>query len=124
LLAGCERFLRPGYSANLVASWLPALERVEGKMRAFPASTFIGSDYHDGSIDQARKSAASAGLSDHATFTVAICTHKCGYEPCRLATAKPPADLGARLFRYQPRARHSGTAGRSVPSVLSLPCPG
>ena len=28
---------------------------------AFPTSTFVGSDYHDGSIDEARKRAAEAG---------------------------------------------------------------
>src|SRR5688572_24669473 len=60
---GCERFFRPGYTANLVASWLPALEGVEEKLQAgasvadvgcghgastllmaeaFPASRFVG----------------------------------------------------------------------------------
>ena len=28
------------------------------------------------------------------------------------------------FFIYQPRSRHSGTCGRSVPSCPSLPCPG
>ncbi len=31
---GCERFFRPGYSANLVSSWLPALDGVEDKLHA------------------------------------------------------------------------------------------
>src|SRR6202030_1103691 len=30
---GCERFFRPGYNANLVSSWLPALDSVEAKLR-------------------------------------------------------------------------------------------
>src|SRR6202162_6180568 len=30
---GCERFFRPGYNANLVSAWLPALEGVEAKLR-------------------------------------------------------------------------------------------
>jgi ubiquinone/menaquinone biosynthesis C-methylase UbiE len=89
---GCERFFRPGYLANLVPSWIPALEGVEAKLRAgahvadigcghgastvllaqqFPASTFHGSDYHDGSIESARKRAAEAGVSDRVTFEVA-----------------------------------------------------
>ncbi|MGO9557956.1 MAG: class I SAM-dependent methyltransferase [Acidimicrobiales bacterium] len=89
---GCERFFRPGYNANLVASWLPALDGVVEKLergttvadvgcghgastvlmaQAFPNSTFIGSDYHEGSIAVARERAAQAGVSDRATFEVA-----------------------------------------------------
>src|SRR6185437_15936571 len=29
---GCERFFRPGYNANLVSTWLPALDGVEAKL--------------------------------------------------------------------------------------------
>jgi hypothetical protein len=36
VFAGCERFFRPGYSANLVSSWLPALDGVGAKLRAAP----------------------------------------------------------------------------------------
>ncbi len=64
---GCERFFRPGYAANLVAAWLPALTGVVAKLeagarvadigcghgastilmaQAFPQSTFVGSDAH------------------------------------------------------------------------------
>lgn len=71
---GCERFFRPGYNANLVAGWLPALEGVTQKLQdgvrvadigcghgsstilmaqAFPRSTFAGSDYHPESIETA-----------------------------------------------------------------------
>ena len=89
---GCERFFRPGYKANLVQSWIPALEGVEEKLRAgarvadsgcghgastlimaeaFPASTFTGFDYHEGSIAQARERAQQAGLADRVSFEVA-----------------------------------------------------
>src|SRR4051794_12040362 len=82
---GCERFFRPGYAANLVASWIPALEGVDDKLRkgalvadvgcghgastilmaeAYPESSFVGFDYHDGSIEEARARAAAAGLSE------------------------------------------------------------
>jgi SAM-dependent methyltransferase len=92
VFTGCERFFRPGYLANLMPSWLPALDGVEEKLRAgatvadigcghgsstvlmanaFPASTFVGSDYHDGSIDQARQRATEAGVSDRVSFQVA-----------------------------------------------------
>ena len=31
---GCEKFFRPGYAANLVSTWIPALEDVKGKLEA------------------------------------------------------------------------------------------
>ncbi|MEV4619502.1 class I SAM-dependent methyltransferase [Asanoa sp. NPDC049573] len=89
---GCERFFRPGYLANLTTSWLPALGDVEAKLRtgasvadigcghgastllmarAFPASRFSGSDYHEGSIAEARKKAADAGVGDRVSFEAA-----------------------------------------------------
>jgi SAM-dependent methyltransferase len=89
---GCERFFRPGYNANLVDSWLPALdgvvERLEQGARvadvgcghgastilmaqAFPNSTLVGSDYHDGSIETARERAESAGVADRVGFEIA-----------------------------------------------------
>ena len=75
---GCERFFRPGYNANLVDAWLPALDGVVEQLerggtvadvgcghgastilmaQAFPNSTFVGSDYHAGSIETARQRA-------------------------------------------------------------------
>jgi 2-polyprenyl-3-methyl-5-hydroxy-6-metoxy-1,4-benzoquinol methylase len=89
---GCERFFRPGYNAHLVPEWLPALDGVVEKLergaavadvgcghgsstilmaQAFPNSTFIGSDYHDGSIETARRRAQEAGVSDRVRFQVA-----------------------------------------------------
>jgi SAM-dependent methyltransferase len=89
---GCERFFRPGYNANLIGSWLPALEGVVAKLergarvadvgcghgastilmaQAFPESTFVGSDYHDGSIATARTRAEQAGVADRAEFETA-----------------------------------------------------
>jgi 2-polyprenyl-3-methyl-5-hydroxy-6-metoxy-1,4-benzoquinol methylase len=92
LFEGTERFFRPGYIGNLTASWLPALDGVVDKLTAgaqvadvgcgfgastlimaaaYPASTFVGFDYHQGSIDTARKRAADAGLADRVSFEVA-----------------------------------------------------
>jgi SAM-dependent methyltransferase len=89
---GCERFFRPGYAANLAASWIPALDGVEEKLhagatvadigcghgastilmaQAYPNSRFVGYDYHDGSIEEARERAREAGLSDRVSFEVA-----------------------------------------------------
>ncbi|MGA8046334.1 MAG: class I SAM-dependent methyltransferase [Dermatophilaceae bacterium] len=88
---GCERFFRPSYLASLAGSWLPALDGVVAKLeqgarvadigcgygastiimaQAFPASTFVGSDYHAESIDIARERAAEAGVEDRVTFQV------------------------------------------------------
>jgi SAM-dependent methyltransferase len=89
---GCERFFRPGYNANLVTSWLPSLDGVVAKLergasvadvgcghgastilmaQTFPKSTFVGSDYHAGSIETARERAEEAGVADRARFEVA-----------------------------------------------------
>jgi SAM-dependent methyltransferase len=92
LFHGTERFFRPGYAANLATSWIPALEGVEARLRAgayvadvgcghgastiimaqaFPASTFVGFDYHEASIAHATRAAREAGLSDRVRFEVA-----------------------------------------------------
>jgi SAM-dependent methyltransferase len=92
LFRGTERFFRPGYRANLVAEWIPALTGVQEKLEkgakvadvgcghgastiimaeAFPNSEFFGFDYHDASIERAREAAAEAGVDDRITFEVA-----------------------------------------------------
>jgi SAM-dependent methyltransferase len=89
---GCEKFFRPGYAANLVSSWIPALQDVQQKLeagariadvgcgkgastilmaQAFPKSHFTGFDYHDQSIAGARDSAKRQGIADRVTFEVA-----------------------------------------------------
>jgi 2-polyprenyl-3-methyl-5-hydroxy-6-metoxy-1,4-benzoquinol methylase len=88
---GCERFFRPGYAANLVGGWLPAMDGVVSGLdtgttvadigcghgastivmaRAFPRSRFVGTDYHAASITVARERAAAAGVANTA-FEVA-----------------------------------------------------
>jgi SAM-dependent methyltransferase len=92
LFRGTELFFRPGYAANLTSSWIPSLDGVEAKLKAgakvadvgcglgastilmaqtYPSSTFIGYDYHDGSIEMARQRAEEAGVSDRVKFEVA-----------------------------------------------------
>ena len=89
---GCEKFFRPGYAANLITSWIPALDGVKEKLergarvadvgcgkgastllmaKAFPKSHFTGFDYHDKSIEGARESAKREGIADRVTFNVA-----------------------------------------------------
>jgi SAM-dependent methyltransferase len=92
LFVGTERFFRPGYNANLLSGWIPALEGVEEKLKAggavadvgcglgastiimasaFPDATIVGFDYHEGSIELARRRAREAGVGDRVRFEVA-----------------------------------------------------
>ena len=42
LFHGTERFFRPGYTANLTSSWIPALDGVEAKLKAGAKVADIG----------------------------------------------------------------------------------
>jgi SAM-dependent methyltransferase len=89
LFEGTEKFFRAGYVANLLTSWIPALEGVQAKLekgarvadvgcghgasaillaQAFPRSRFFGFDSHQGSIDIARRRAQAAGVADRVAF--------------------------------------------------------
>src|SRR5271155_127830 len=91
LFEGTERFFRPGYAANLVSAWIPAMEGVEAKLKSggqgadvgcglgastilmaksYPKSEFVGFDYHQGSIDSAKSRAKAAGVGDRIRFEV------------------------------------------------------
>lgn len=92
VFSGCEKFFRPGYLANLVSSWIPALnDDVKKKLeagakvadigcgrgastilmaKAFPKSTFFGFDYHNDSIEGARASAEREGIADRVKFAM------------------------------------------------------
>jgi len=91
VIAGCEKFFRPGYAANLVSSWIPSLGDVQRKLeagarvadigcgkgastvlmaKAFPNSQFSGFDYHDKSIEAARESARRQGVADRVSFAI------------------------------------------------------
>jgi 2-polyprenyl-3-methyl-5-hydroxy-6-metoxy-1,4-benzoquinol methylase len=89
---GCQRFFEPGYRANIVQSWIPALEGIHERLlaggrvadvgcghgasaiiiaQAYPEARVDGSDLHDGSIVEARRQAEEAGVSDRVSFSVA-----------------------------------------------------
>ncbi len=91
LFCGTEKFFSPSYEGNLIDNWLPALDGVVEKLekgakvadigcghaastiimaKAFPNSTFIGFDFHEESINQARKRAENANVNN-ITFQVA-----------------------------------------------------
>ena len=100
LFEGTERMFKPGYTANLVSSWIPALDNgnVEQALKkggakvadigcghgvstilmakAYPNSKFYGFDNHPGSIEYARNKAKEEGLDeDRITFNVASSTN-------------------------------------------------
>jgi ubiquinone/menaquinone biosynthesis C-methylase UbiE len=92
--AGClfcatGAFFRPAYVNNIVQGWLPALAGVEDKLRsgakvadvgcgigfstilmakAYPNAHFIGYDFHEPSVEEARTHAETHGLSDQVKF--------------------------------------------------------
>jgi SAM-dependent methyltransferase len=91
VFTGCERFFRPGYVANLVGSWIPAVAGLPERLAegiavadvgcglgastriladAYPASTVTGYDPHPASIELARTETARAGLAHRAQFSV------------------------------------------------------
>jgi ubiquinone/menaquinone biosynthesis C-methylase UbiE len=95
--AGClfcatGAFFRPGYVNNIVQAWIPALDGVAKKLagrakvadigcgvgfstilmaQAYPNSQFIGFDFHEPSIVDARKHAKDHGVGDRVRFEVA-----------------------------------------------------
>ena len=82
---GTDRFFRPGYVANLVNSWIPALDGVKEKLEAgarvadigcghgsssilmaqqYPSAIIHGFDFHQPSIQAAQEEAESKNLSN------------------------------------------------------------
>jgi 2-polyprenyl-3-methyl-5-hydroxy-6-metoxy-1,4-benzoquinol methylase len=92
LFSGVAAFFRPGYEGFLVSEWLPALQGVAAKLatgasvadvgcgygystllmaKAYPNSRFRGFDFHEPSIEAARRMAAEHAQEDRVTFEVA-----------------------------------------------------
>lgn len=95
--AGClfcatGAFFRPGYVNNIVQAWIPALDGVEARLhsgarvadvgcgvgfstllmaQAYPHSHFVGFDFHQPSIEEARRHAEDHGLGDRVRFEAA-----------------------------------------------------
>ncbi|HSK57728.1 MAG TPA: class I SAM-dependent methyltransferase [Actinomycetospora sp.] len=112
---GCEMFFRPGYTANLVPSWIPALDGVAERLtaggrvadvgcglgastvllaEAFPRSVITGSDYHEPSVEIARKRAADVGVADRVRFEVATAQTFSGSDHDLVATFDCLHDMG------------------------------
>jgi len=85
LFCGTEKFFSPSYENNLISSWIPSMEGVTEKLKkgakvadigcghaastiimakAFPNSTFIGFDFHEDSIQQAKSRANDANVTN------------------------------------------------------------
>ena len=95
--AGClfcatGAFFRPSYVNNIAQSWIPALDGVQKKLaanakvadigcgvgfstilmaQAYPNSTFVGFDFHEPSIQDARNHAKTHGVGNRVRFEVA-----------------------------------------------------
>jgi ubiquinone/menaquinone biosynthesis C-methylase UbiE len=95
LFCGVAAFYRNGYRNSLVREWLPSLRGVEEKMRAgakvadvgcghghstvlmaeaFPQSRFWGFDYHEKSIENARRQTRNTEIEKRVSFEVARAT--------------------------------------------------
>jgi SAM-dependent methyltransferase len=144
LFDGTERFFRPRYVANLVPAWLPALDGVVDKLtsgatvadvgcghgattilmaQAFPASTFLGTDYHEGSVRVARRRAEAAGVADRVEFqamdaselkpgpydliTMFDCLHDMGDPDAAAQTARRALRADGTLMLVEPAAGDS-----------------
>jgi hypothetical protein len=122
---GCEQFFRPGYIANLVPSWIPALDGVEDKLRGgarvadigcglgastillareYPNSAFAGSDYHDRSIEIALASPALTWTTSSSPLAL---------EAIRAARRSSMPVPGAAVTATMMRSAVSHTAGDS-----------
>ncbi|TCK36786.1 methyltransferase family protein [Paraburkholderia sp. BL8N3] len=92
LYCGVASFYRNAYRGSLLPEWLPALDGVVAQLaagiavadvgcgyghstllmaQAFPKSRFHGFDTHAGSIDEAKRLAADAGVAARVTFDTA-----------------------------------------------------
>jgi SAM-dependent methyltransferase len=95
--AGClfcatGAFFRPAYVNNIVQNWLPALDGVEAKLKsgakvadigcgvgfstvlmaeAYPKSRFVGFDFHEPSVEEARRHVQDHSLSERVSFEAA-----------------------------------------------------
>ena len=93
LFCATGAFFRPGYVNNIVQAWIPALDGIEQRLRsgasvadvgcgvgfstllmaeAYPESRFVGYDFHEPSIEEARRHAKAHGMDDRVRFDTAL----------------------------------------------------
>ena len=79
--------------------------------QAFPNSTFVGSDYHEGSIETARQRAQDAGVDGRVSFETAPASAYSGDQLRPGDHVRLPARHGRPGRRRTPRARHAEPDG-------------
>ena len=140
LFTGVDRFYRTAYRTSLRTEWLPAVdglvERLQAGIRvvdvgcglgsatillaeAFPASTFVGVDFHEESVRRATAAAEAAGVADRVHFEVGDATsytgsydlvcffdavHDMGDPVGALAHARSVLSPGGHVFAVEPYA--------------------
>ena len=132
LFHGTDAVFGVAYRTYLVQEWIPALDGVEAKLRAgarvadvgcgygtatillaqaYPASTFVGFDYHVESIERARANAAAAGVEDRVRFEVAVGDRLPRHR------LRPDRDASTRCTTSATRPRARGTCARRWPTT-------
>ena len=156
LFTGVERFYWTLYRSSLITEWLPAVDglvsRLESGIRvadigcglgsatilmaqAFPASTFVGIDYHEESVRRATAAAESAGVSDRVQFLVGdaseyagefdlVCyfdaVHDMGDPVGALGHARRALAPGGQVFAVEPYAEDTLEANLANPVALTF----
>lgn len=135
LFYGTEFLFRTGYKAHLTNEWIPALSGVDARLKTggrvadigcghgassiimaqnYPNSTFTGFDYHEASIEVARRRAKEAGVEERVRFEVATAKNYPGSNYDLICFMDCLHDLGDPLGA----ARHACQAVAEDGSVL------
>lgn len=162
LSCAVARFFRPGYDNHLVQSWLPALDGVVGKLqqggevadlgcghgistmlmaRAFPKSNVRGFDFHEQSIEEARRHAkkhplpnldfhvqeAKALPGKYDLITMFDCLHDLGDPVGALKHIRAALKPGGSIMIVEPMAGDSlkdnlNPVGRMYYSASTMVC--
>ena len=156
LFTGVDRFYATFYRNSLLTEWLPAVdglvERLEAGIRvadigcglgsatilmaqAFPASTFVGVDYHEESVRRATAAAEAAGVADRVSFKVGdasryggefdlVCffdaVHDMGDPVGALRHARDLLAAGGQVFAVEPFAEDTLEANLANPVALTF----
>ena len=140
LFTGVDRFYRTYYRSSLLTEWLPAVDGLVDRLQAgirvidvgcglgsatillaqaFPASTFVGVDFHQESVRRASAAAEAAGVADRVHFEVGDATsyggsydlvcffdavHDMGDPVGALAQARSVLSPGGQVFAVEPFA--------------------
>jgi SAM-dependent methyltransferase len=133
LFHATEAFFRTGYQQHLVQEWLPALDGVVQRLqagarvadvgcghgastilmaRAFPASTFVGFDAHEASLEVARSRAREAGVADRVSFQKARANDFPGADYALICYMDAFHDLGDPTLSARHARKALATDGR------------